>query len=229
MVAKKKAPAASKAKATKASSKSVAKASPPANDEDKPVSKKNAATKKPKTVLKQAFLSTELYKKTVKTLEDKSVLTVYVVPEGTDINDIPESSNLADIASGNSNSLPRGKAKSGRDWKSEQTVRHSAILRQGTISNLSKTQAQHAAERARKKQLKELESSMKEEKRQKALDAKQKREDQAKRREANALKTASTQKINPEKLKGMSKKQLRNIRKTAMGKDGQIELVPAYV
>ena len=238
MVAKKKTAVASKEKATKANSKAVAKATPAkAADDNKPTSKKKSSsssdtvttTKKTKVVLKTAFLTSERYKKSVMTIEDKSVLTPYVEPTGTDINDLPETSILADASNGTSSALPRGKPKSGRDWKSEQTVRHSAILRQGTISNLSKTQTQHAAERARKKQLKELESSMKEEKRQKILDAKQKREDQTKRREANSLRTAATQNINPEKLKGMSKKQLRNIRKTAMGKNGQIELVPAYV
>ena len=69
---------------------------------------------------------------------------------------------------------------------------------------------------------------MKAEKKQKVLDAKERREEQNKRRLANQMKTASTQSINPEKIKGMSKKQLRNIRKTAIGKNGQVELIPAY-
>jgi hypothetical protein len=34
--------------------------------------------------------------------------------------------------------------------------------------------------------------------------------------------------INPSKMKGMSKKQLRNIKKTSVNKFGQVELVDVY-
>lgn len=34
--------------------------------------------------------------------------------------------------------------------------------------------------------------------------------------------------INPAKMKGMSKKQLRNIKKTSVNKHGQVELVDVY-
>jgi hypothetical protein len=196
------------------------------------------AAKKPKVVLKEAFLTTK--KKTVKILETKMEVLSSVEPQGISIDDIPDEAVFVEQASSSSITNRKNvsrqiskqglsKAKSGRDWKVVQNNRHSKMFRQGTVSNLSKTHEQHNAERARKKHLKELETEMKEEKKQKVLDAKSKREEQQKRRMANQLKTASTQSINPEKLKGMSKKQLRNIRKTAMGKDGQIELVPAYV
>jgi len=53
--------------------------------------------------------------------------------------------------------------------------------------------------------------------------------DKARRRAENELKGASYQVIsNPDKLKRMTKKQLRQVKKTRVNKDGVTELVPAY-
>lgn len=58
---------------------------------------------------------------------------------------------------------------------------------------------------------------------------KTKREEKAKRKAENELKSASYQVLaNPEKLKQMSKKQLRQIKRTRVNKDGVVELVGAY-
>lgn len=178
--------------------------------------------------LKEAFVSTK--KKVVKVVKENASVNTSAEPEGISIEDIPDAANFVEEEEDTpaQKNTPHGKAKSGRNWKVKEKSRHSTMHRQGTVSNLSKSQARHEADRARKKQVKELEMEMKAEKKQKALDAKERREEQNKRRLANQMKTASTQNINPEKIKGMSKKQLKNIRKTAIGKNGQVELIPAY-
>ena len=65
-----------------------------------------------------------------------------------------------------------------------------------------------------------------------AAELKAKREravEKQRRRAENELKGASYQVIsNPEKLKRMTKKQLRQVKKTRVNKDGVTELVPAY-
>lgn len=45
---------------------------------------------------------------------------------------------------------------------------------------------------------------------------------------ANEYKNSEYQELKHETLKGMSKKQLRMVRKTAMNKNGQVELVNLY-
>ena len=69
---------------------------------------------------------------------------------------------------------------------------------------------------------------MKEEKELKLKEAKEARELKQKIRMQNEYKTASYQVINPEKLKGMSKKQLRNIKKTQVAQNGAVQLVDIY-
>lgn len=124
--------------------------------------------------------------------------------------------------------IPDGRAKSGRFWKTKQTVRTSMDKKKGMMSKMRKTYEAHKAEREARKSMKALENEMKAEKDQKKADEKARREERDRRRKENEFKTSAFQTINGEKLKKMSKKQLKNIAKTSMGKNGQLELVPAY-
>lgn len=124
--------------------------------------------------------------------------------------------------------IPEGLPKSGRSWKVKQTVRSSAQLKQGVLAHLAKSFEEKEAERQKKRNIKELEREMIEERKNAKLAEKTRREEQHKRRQENEYKAAITQELRPEKLKGMSKKQLRSVRKTSVNKQGQVELVSPW-
>ena len=121
--------------------------------------------------------------------------------------------------------IPEGRPKSGRLWKQKQTTRFSFQQRQGVVGHLNKSFEEKELIREKKDRMLALEREMKEDNKRKAIEEKQRREDQQKRRMANEYKNSVYQTLRPEKLKGMSKKQLRMVRKTAMNKNGQLELV----
>jgi len=124
--------------------------------------------------------------------------------------------------------IPEGKPKSGRVWKTKQQARFSTMTRTGMMSFLSTSHEQKQALRSAHQNMKDLEREMKEEKKNKLAEEKRRREEQQKRRMANEYKNSVYQVIKPETMKGMSKKQLRMVRKTAMNKNGQVELVNAW-
>mmetsp|Transcript_23809 Transcript_23809/g.40537 ORF Transcript_23809/g.40537 Transcript_23809/m.40537 type:complete len:142 (+) Transcript_23809:31-456(+) len=124
--------------------------------------------------------------------------------------------------------IPAGRAKSGRLWKAKQTERSSAQKRRGVLSHMAKSFEEKQRIREEKKAVQELENEMKEVKRQQKIEERLRREDKEKRKIANELKSSAYQNINPAKMKGMSKKQLRNIKKTSVNKFGQVELVDVY-
>lgn len=121
--------------------------------------------------------------------------------------------------------IPEGRPKSGRIWKLKQTTRFSFQQRQGVVSHLNKSFEEKELAREKKDRMLSLEREMREDNKRKAIEEKQRREDQQKRRMENEYKNSVYQTLRPEKLKGMSKKQLRMVRKTAMNKNGQLELV----
>ena len=86
----------------------------------------------------------------------------------------------------------------------------------------------HKLEREKKLAVKQLENEMKAEKQEKKAQEKARKDEKERRRKENEFKTSAFQQINGEKLKKMSKKQLKNIAKTSMSKSGALELVPAY-
>lgn len=187
--------------------------------------------KKAKTLLKLTMPNVPHTKKVVKTLvQNLDSMAPSVEPEGISIDDIPDASNLVESGNGAENQHNmRGMPKSGRNWKVVETARHSNQARQGVMANQSKSYSQHTAARDKKRQIKALEQEMKDARIEKIAEKKQKKEDQEKRRLANQYKSSSTQNINPEKLKSMSKKQLRLVKKTRMNnRTGQLELVNAY-
>lgn len=125
-------------------------------------------------------------------------------------------------------SIPKGIIKSGRTWKSEQTTRTSTQKRHGVSGHLATSYEDKKKQRQLKDEVKQLEKEMIDDIKAKKAAEKLRREEQEKRRMANEFKTATFQEIKPQKLKGMSKKQLRSIKKTAMNQNGQVELVPLY-
>ncbi|RLN47512.1 hypothetical protein BBJ29_000626 [Phytophthora kernoviae] len=123
---------------------------------------------------------------------------------------------------------PRGRPVSGRTWKKVQKTRFSAQGFKGT-KVLSTTWEEKMLKRTKLKELKDLQAEIKT-RRQGERDAKrQAREEKEKRRKENELKSAAVQVISrTHRLKTMSKKQLRNIKKTIVNKQGVVEYVPIY-
>lgn len=121
-----------------------------------------------------------------------------------------------------------GKNKSGRAWKVKQISRFSAITKCGVLSHLKKSLEQKSKIREDINNVKALEKRLKEETEQKRTVEKQRRAERKKIRMANEYKNSVYQVLKPETLKNMSKKQLRNVKKTSMNKNGQIELVNPY-
>ncbi|CAH0521376.1 unnamed protein product [Peronospora belbahrii] len=124
--------------------------------------------------------------------------------------------------------LPRGRPVSGRVWKKVQKTRFSGQGYTGT-KLLSSTWEEKMLKRTKLKELKALQEEIKN-RRQSERDAKrQAREEKEKRRKENELKSAAVQVISrTHRLKTMSKKQLRNIKKTIVNKQGVVEYVPVY-
>jgi hypothetical protein len=193
-------------------------------DEEKKETKKS----KSKLVLKESHVPHT--KKVVKILsQNLESIQPTSEPQGVSIDDIPDESNFVEAGNGaEQQHNMQGRAKSGRTWKKTETTRHSSQQRQGVVANLGKSLSVHMKEREKKKQIKALEMEMKNARLQKITEKKEKRAEQEKRRLANQYKSAVVANINPEKLKTMSKKQLRAVKKTSMNKNGQIELVNAY-
>ena len=73
-----------------------------------------------------------------------------------------------------------------------------------------------------------LEARLREERRASQAATRARREEKQRRRKANELRSSTTQVIDAQKLKKMNKKQLRRIKRTRMGDDGNVELAPAY-
>jgi len=117
------------------------------------------------------------------------------------------SKNLERIAG---SSVPKGKCKSGRFWKSERDRFRSTIKSRGLKQSLQqRIRAKEEKERAR-----QVLQRLKDEQKRAIEEKKARREENAKRREENARKAEVVQLIkNPNKIKRMKKKQLRMIAK----------------
>ena len=118
-----------------------------------------------------------------------------------------------------------GAPKSGRKWKRVQSTRSSAS---------GKPKSSAAWERKQKrrrdaKRLKEMEKEMVERKKQKKREMRERREENARRKMENEMRSTHVQEIvKVDKLKNMSKKQLKHIRRTSVRADGTVELIPVY-
>ena len=130
--------------------------------------------------------------------------------------------------------VTRGRNVSGRNWKTVATKRTSS-LRKTTFNNQTKSYEQRKAEKLRRKETMEMQKQLQEERVQGLRDKKERRLENERRRAENEYESAkkSAQHLNTTKLKStmkaMSKKQLRQIKKTRINnKTGVIEYVPAY-
>lgn len=145
----------------------------------------------------------------------------------------PETKNHNDDESA-SKPEPKGRNVSGRTWKVRPQKRASTLVKT-KVNNQTKSWDARKAERQARKEALELQKEMREEKRKAILEKKERRLENEKRRAENELKAMekSVQTLNVNrvgtKLKAMSKKQLRQIKKTRVNtKTGVVEYVPAY-
>eukprot|EP00934_Nitzschia_sp_Nitz4_P005734 Nitzschia sp. Nitz4//scaffold111_size72815//4234//4740//NITZ4_005775-RA/size72815-processed-gene-0.45-mRNA-1//1//CDS//3329533135//5724//frame0 len=128
----------------------------------------------------------------------------------------------------------KGRNVSGRSWKIRPQKRASTLIKTKT-NNMTKTFEQRKQEKIARKEALELQSELREERRQEKVQKKERRLENERRRAENeykqAQKTAKNLNIGklPSTLKAMSKKQLRQIKKTRLNpKTGVVEYVPAY-
>lgn len=128
----------------------------------------------------------------------------------------------------------KGRNVSGRAWKKTDQKRASFLVTKTPENNASKSWKLKVAERALRKAAKQREDEMKQERRNKILEKKERRLENEKRRMENEFKVSSksAQKMGNNfdlKLKAMSKKQLRQIKKTSVNnRTGVVEFVSAY-
>ncbi|CAN8016367.1 unnamed protein product [Ixodes persulcatus] len=115
--------------------------------------------------------------------------------------------------------VPKGRPKSGRFWKTEKK-KFSSMRQDRPLKTSWKVKQQQRAER---KALLSLEREIKEARRKEIEEKKKRREENLRRREENAKKAEVVQVIkNTAKIKRMSKKQLRYIKRadtTVVSKD----------
>lgn len=129
---------------------------------------------------------------------------------------------------------PKGRNVSGRNWKLRPQKRASSIVTKVSTNNRSKSWEKRKAERDARKAAKERENELREEMRQAAIAKKERRLENERRRAENEFKNAQKYAQNlgrnaDTKMKAMSKKQLRQIKKTRMNsKTGVVEYVSAY-
>lgn len=129
---------------------------------------------------------------------------------------------------------PKGRNVSGRSWKTKPQKRASSLIKTAANNQRRSWEAKQAEKRARKEAA-DLQKELQEERKAEILLKKERRLENEKRRAENEFKMIqkSVQTLNHSKvgitLKAMSKKQLRQIKKTRMNqKTGVVEYVPAY-
>lgn len=128
----------------------------------------------------------------------------------------------------------KGRNVSGRSWKVRPQKRASTLVKT-KVNNGTKTWDQRQQEKLARKESLELQSELREERKQSKILKKERRLENEKRRAENEFKQAqmSAKELNTGKLKStlktLSKKQLRQIKKTRMNtKTGVVEYVSAY-
>mmetsp|Transcript_47554 Transcript_47554/g.136729 ORF Transcript_47554/g.136729 Transcript_47554/m.136729 type:complete len:167 (+) Transcript_47554:81-581(+) len=128
----------------------------------------------------------------------------------------------------------KGRNVSGRSWKVRPQKRASTLINTKT-NNQVKSFEDRLREKQMRKEALELQSELREERRQAKVQKKERRLENERRRAENEFKHAqkSAKELNlgklPSTLKAMSKKQLRQIKKTRLNpKTGVVEYVPAY-
>ena len=130
--------------------------------------------------------------------------------------------------------MQKGRNVSGRKWKVRPQKRASSLIKTVMNNQVSTYDARQELKQARKEAL-ELQSELSEERRQGKIAKKERKLENEKRRAENEFKQAqmAAQTLNATKvgltLKALSKKQLRQIKKTRLNpKTGVVEYVGAY-
>lgn len=128
----------------------------------------------------------------------------------------------------------KGRNVSGRSWKVRPQKRASSLVKT-KVNNRTKTWEKRQQEKRALEQASELQTELREERRQAKIQKKERRLENERRRAENEFKEAqrSAKELNAGRLKStlktMSKKQLRQIKKTRMNpKTGTLEYVPVY-
>jgi|UniRef100_A0A8J9S4F3 hypothetical protein len=139
----------------------------------------------------------------------------------------------AETSETNGNTI-KGRNVSGRVWKVRPQKRASTLVKTKT-NNLVKSWESRQTEKLARKEALELQKHLQDERRDAAVAKKERRLENEKRRAENEYRNMqkSLQTLNHAKLgstlKAMSKKQLRQVKKTRLNtKTGVVELVPAY-
>jgi len=118
-----------------------------------------------------------------------------------------------------------GRPVSGRNWKLKQQTRASAA---GTKKDNSAWKVQQKRKR-QKAAMKAKENEIIEERKRRKMAKRLRIEANKKRKAENEMRSTTVQVITrADKMKKMSKKQLRQIRKQSVRADGTVELVPVY-
>ena len=118
-----------------------------------------------------------------------------------------------------------GRNVSGRSWKPKASRRSSA-LKSGPPR---KSWAEKTADREERSAVREKEAELVEERKARILESKKYRDAKKARKQRNEFKNARYQVItNEHTVKSMSKKQLRQVKRTRVSQEGEIELVDAY-
>jgi hypothetical protein len=141
------------------------------------------------------------------------------------------------VLTGNVTDTPlptQGRNASGRTWKVRPQKRASSLIKT-TTNNLRKTWAERQAEKRQRVEALELQKELIDAKKTAIAEKKERKLEQEKRRAENEFQQQqrSAQTLNLKRvgttLKALSKKQLRQIKKTRMNtKTGVVEYVPAY-
>lgn len=131
-------------------------------------------------------------------------------------------------------SMTKGQNVSGRSWKVRPQKRAASLVK-SKVNNQARTWEERSQSRLARKEAMELQGELREERRQSKISKKARRLENETRRAENQFKTqkqwAQTLNLSKvgSKLKAMSKKQLRQIKKTRLNtKTGVVEYVPAY-
>jgi hypothetical protein len=130
--------------------------------------------------------------------------------------------------------MEKGRNVSGRTWKVRPQKRASFLVKTKVNNQVSTYEARQVMKRLKKEAV-ELQTELREERRQSKITKRSRREENEKRRMENEFKQANSaaQTLNSGKvgvtLKALSKKQLRQIKKSRMNtKTGVVEYVSAY-
>ncbi|GBG33361.1 Coiled-coil domain-containing protein 86 [Hondaea fermentalgiana] len=121
-------------------------------------------------------------------------------------------------------SVPAG----GRWWKKIQNEKASMVIYKANPRTLSTSWDRKMELRHKREAAKAFEAEQRAKREEHEAMMREKRAEKRRRKAENELKGGAFQTINPEKLKRMSKKQLRTISKTQVDNEGNVQTVPVY-